>query len=86
LHWFENPDAMLSKLSRMTNWLFFEMPELNDPVAWNQGFLERIRNEFGSITRYLTATTGMAIVESRVVRSHTPPFRTIYVLKNHTGA
>jgi hypothetical protein len=84
LHWFENPDGMLLKLSRMTRWLFFEMPELNDPVAWNQEFLHRIRCEFGTIPNYLTAVTGMVIAESVVVKSHTPPFRTLHVLKTST--
>jgi hypothetical protein len=86
LHWFENPDLMLGKLSGMTKWLFFEMPELDDPVAWNQGLLERIRIQFGSIAHYLTALTGMTIVTSKIVSSHTPPFRTVYVLKTREDA
>lgn len=81
LHWFKNPDAIISKLSQVSEVLFIELPELDDKKAWNQAFLQHIDSKYGNLENYITTHSGKNIIAEYKVSSHTSPFRRVFVLK-----
>jgi hypothetical protein len=80
LHWFNNPDNILSHLSGVSKKIFIELPELDDKKAWNQSYLKYIADNFGSLDRYIEKVSGKKIISESKVSSHTSEFRRLFIL------
>lgn len=80
LHWIHNPDFVLAELSKVSDVIFIELPELDDKKSWNQEYMHRIGKEFGTLENYIEKISGKKIVSETKVISHTSGFRRVFVL------
>jgi 2-polyprenyl-3-methyl-5-hydroxy-6-metoxy-1,4-benzoquinol methylase len=82
LHWFDQPDEVLALLAQNCRQIIIELPELDDKKAWNQPYIARIKNDFGSLENYLEKVSGMKIESVQAVSAHTSVYRRVFVLRN----
>lgn len=80
LHWIHNPDYVFREFAKASKILFVELPELDDKKSWNQPYLNRINEEFGSLENYIAGISGKQILNQTKVVSHTAGYRRIFVL------
>jgi ubiquinone/menaquinone biosynthesis C-methylase UbiE len=80
LHWFNNPDNILERLSAASKKVYIELPELDDKKAWNQPYLKYIADNFGSLDRYIEKVSGKKIISESKVSSHTSEYRRLFIL------
>jgi len=81
LHWCDEPDYILKKLSDISDTLFVELPDLNDKKSYGQEYLQRIKNNFGNLENYLQEISEKPIIGAYKVEGNNSEFRTIYILK-----
>ena len=82
LHWCDEPDIILKSLSDKSEYIFVELPDLNDSKSYGQEYLQRIKRDFGNIENYLQETTNKPIVGAYKVEGNNSEYRVVYVLKN----
>jgi hypothetical protein len=82
LHWCDEPDIILRSLSDISEYIFVELPDLNDTKSYGQEYLQRIKRDFGNIQNYLQETTNKPIVGAYKVEGNNSEYRVVYVLKN----
>lgn len=83
LHWFDDPDSILKKLSSVSKNMFIELPDLNCKQSWNQEYLNRIKTEYGNIENYIQTMTNKEIIDFLEVKAnHVGGSRFIYFIKN----
>ena len=82
LHWCDEPDIILRSLSDISEYIFVELPDLNDTKSYGQEYLQRIKRDFGNIENYLQETTNKPIVGAYKVEGNNSEYRVVYVLKN----
>jgi hypothetical protein len=80
LHWCENPDEILKKISEISNYTFVELPDLEDEKSYGQDYLKRIKIEYGNIENYLQEITEKPIVGAYKVEGNNSKYRVVYVL------
>jgi 2-polyprenyl-3-methyl-5-hydroxy-6-metoxy-1,4-benzoquinol methylase len=80
LHWINNPDFVLAEFAKVSKIIFLELPELDDKKSWNQPYLKRIKDEFGTLEKYIVAISGKEILQETKVISHTAGYRRVFVL------
>ena len=80
LHWIHNPDFVLREFAKVSKIVFLELPELEDKKSWNQPYLKRIADEFGTLENYIAGISGKQILQVTKVVSHTAGYRRIFVL------
>jgi len=82
LHWCDEPDIILRSLSDVSEYMFVELPDLNDTKSYGQDYLQRIKRDFGNIENYLQETTNKPIIGAYKVEGNNSEYRVVYVLKN----
>jgi hypothetical protein len=82
LHWCDEPDIILKSLSDKSEYIFVELPDLDDTKSYGQEYLQRIKRDFGNIENYLQETTENPIVGAYKVEGNNSEYRVVYVLKN----
>jgi len=82
LHWCDEPDIILRSLSDVSEYIFVELPDLNDTKSYGQDYLQRIKRDFGNIENYLQETTNKPIIGAYKVEGNNSEYRIVYVLKN----
>ena len=82
LHWCDEPDIILRSLSDVSEYIFVELPDLNDTKSYGQDYLQRIKRDFGNIENYLQETTNKPIIGAYKVEGNNSEYRVVYVLKN----
>ena len=82
LHWCDEPDIILKSLSDKSEYIFVELPDLNDSKSYGQEYLQRIKRDFGNIENYLQEITEKPIVGAYKVEGNNSEYRVVYVLKN----
>jgi hypothetical protein len=82
LHWCDEPDIILKSLSDKSEYIFVELPNLDDTKSYGQEYLQRIKRDFGNIENYLQETTNKPIVGAYKVEGNNSEYRVVYVLKN----
>ena len=82
LHWCDEPDIILKSLSDKSEYIFVELPDLDDTKSYGQEYLQRIKRDFGNIENYLQETTEKPIVGAYKVEGNNSKYRVVYVLKN----
>lgn len=82
LHWCDEPDVILKSLSDISDYIFVELPDLNDTKSYGQEYLKRIKEDFGSIDNYLQEITQKPIIGAYKVQGNNSEYRVVYVLKN----
>lgn len=80
LHWCNNPDEILSKLSAVSTYTFMEIPELDDKICYGQEYLAYIRDNFGDTKSYIERITNKQIIAEYKVYGATTP-RTMFVIR-----
>lgn len=80
LHWCENPDYILRKISEKSKYTFVEIPELTDTQAFGQDYLKRIREDFGDTKLYMETISGKKVLEEIRVGALTTSKRTLFIL------
>lgn len=80
LHWCNNPDEILSKLSAVSTYTFMEIPELDDKICYGQEYLTYIRDNFGDTKSYIERITNKQIIAEYKVYGATTP-RTMFVIR-----
>lgn len=80
LHWCENPDYILRKISEKSKYTFVEIPELTDTQAFGQDYLKRIREDFGDTKIYMETISGKKVLEEIRVGALTTSKRTLFIL------
>lgn len=83
LHWCDEPDYLLKKLSEKSEVLFIELPDLSDTKSYGQDYLSRIKNTFGNLENYLQEITEKPIIGAYKVAGNNSEYRVIYVLKSY---
>jgi len=81
LHWLDNPDFILEKISNISEYVILELPSLDDNVTINKSYMQRIKNDFNNIENYLEKNTNKKIIYKSDVPAHTSKTRTIYIMK-----
>lgn len=82
LHWCDEPDIILKSLSDKSEYIFVELPDLNDSKSYGQEYLQRIKRDFENIENYLQEITKKPIVGAYKVEGNNSEYRVVYVLKN----
>jgi hypothetical protein len=82
LHWCDEPDVILRSLSDISEYIFVELPDLDDTKSYGQEYLQRIKRDFGNIENYLQEITNKPIVGAYKVEGNNSEYRVVYVLKN----
>lgn len=82
LHWCDEPDIVLRSLSDVSEYIFVELPDLNDTKSYGQDYLQRIKRDFGNIENYLQEITNKPIIGAYKVEGNNSEYRVVYVLKN----
>ena len=82
LHWCDEPDIILRSLSDVSEYIFVELPDLDDTKSYGQDYLQRIKRDFGNIENYLQETTNKPIIGAYKVEGNNSEYRIVYVLKN----
>jgi hypothetical protein len=82
LHWCDEPDIILRSLSDVSEYIFVELPDLDDTKSYGQDYLQRIKRDFGNIENYLQETTNKPIIGAYKVEGNNSEYRVVYVLKN----
>ena len=82
LHWCDEPDIILKSLSDKSEYIFVELPDLNDSKSYGQEYLQRIKRDFGNIENYLQEITEKPIVGAYNGEGNNSEYRVVYVLKN----
>lgn len=82
LHWCDEPDIILKSLSDKSEYIFVELPDLNDTKSYGQEYLQRIKRDFDNIENYLQEITEKPIVGAYKVEGNNSEYRVVYVLKN----
>jgi hypothetical protein len=85
LHWCDEPDIILRSLSDTSEYIFVELPDLDDTKSYGQEYLQRIKRDFGNIENYLQETTNKPIVGAYKVEGNNSQYRVVYILKNITN-
>lgn len=80
LHWCNNPDEILHKLSSVSIYTFVEIPELDDTICYGQDYLKYIRENFADTKSYLEAITNKSIITYYKTHGATTP-RTMWVIR-----
>ena len=81
LHWFEDPDYILQYLSNISKHIFIELPNLNCTQSYNQPYLKRIRDNYGTLEEYISKITGKNIIACETVdANHVNGKRNIYYI------
>jgi hypothetical protein len=80
LHWVDNPDYILQTLSTVSEYMFIEVPSLDDNVTINKKYMEHIKKNYQSIDNYLEFMTDKKILEKIDVPAHTSKSRTLYII------
>jgi hypothetical protein len=80
LHWVDNPDYILQRLSKVSEYMFIEVPSLDDNVTINKKYMEHIKKNYQSIDNYLELMTDKKILEKIDVPAHTSKSRTLYII------
>lgn len=87
LHWMQAPDLILKKLSEKSEYIFVELPDLDDENCYNKTYLQYIKNNYtdyqtgiNPIKNYLQSITGKRVIGEHRVPAHTTKERTIFVL------
>ncbi len=79
LHWI-NSDEFLKNISRISGKVIIEIPELDDYNATGQNFLNRIRRNYGNISKYLNTITGRKVDYIGKVKAHTSKYRSLWLI------
>jgi len=80
LHWCNNPNEILRKLSSVSTYTFVEIPELDDTICYGQDYLKYVRENFTDTKSYLEGITNKSIITSYKVHGATTP-RTMWVIR-----
>jgi hypothetical protein len=81
LHWVDNPNYILEKLANVSEYMFIEIPSLDDNVTINKKYMRHIKDTYKTIDYYLESVTGKKILEKIEVPAHTSKSRTLYVIR-----
>ena len=80
LHWCDNPDFILKKLSDVSDFTFIEIPDLNDTVAYGQDYLKRIKDDFGDTKNYIETITNKKVIKEYRIGALTTNQRSLFVI------
>jgi hypothetical protein len=80
LHWCDNPDLILKKLSEVSEYTFIEIPDLDDTVAYGQEYLKRIKNDFGSTKNYIEMITDKKVIKEYRIGALTTNQRSLFIV------
>lgn len=81
LHWIDDPDFVFGELSKVSEYMFVEIPSLDDNVTLNRKYMTYIKNTFGDIETYIKAVSKKEIINKVSVPAHTSKTRDIYIIK-----
>jgi hypothetical protein len=80
LHWIDNPNYILQRLSKVSDYMFIEIPSLNDTTTINSKYMSYIKNNYQNIDNYLESMTDKKILEKIEVPAHTSKTRSLYII------
>lgn len=80
LHWCDNPDFILKKLSDVSDFTFIEIPDLTDTIAYGQDYLKRIKDSFGNTKTYIETITNKKVIKEYRIGALTTNQRSLFVI------
>lgn len=85
LHWCEIPDDILRDVSKISQFTFVELPDLEDTKSYGQEYLKRIKKDYGNIENYLQEITQKPVIGAYKVEGNNSNYRVVYVIHQSTS-